>query len=220
MQPSSGKSRLRPWRSDCRQVGLVEVYKRIKGAGVHLGHLIVSEVKEPEALEAREHAAVEGGNLVVPEEKLVHFGGAGKRALLNRGDAVVAEPHQGEAGAVGMDMVPTTSTPNQWTRRLVIAVRGVAVIVLVRSQLNFGHILRTSLEATPLQHSSLLHIMARIRHNLLVPASDFLLALYRSALYLDHAGWPLGGQLLSAFLYSHQVCNQGARRSHEVPTGN
>ena len=71
MQPSSGKSRLRPWRSDCRQVGLVEVYKRIKGAGVHLGHLIVSEVKEPEALEAREHAAVEGGNLVVPEEKLV-----------------------------------------------------------------------------------------------------------------------------------------------------
>ena len=56
------------------------------------------DVKEPEALGAREHAALEG-NLVVPEDKLVHFGGAGKRALLNRDGAVVAKPHQGEAGA-------------------------------------------------------------------------------------------------------------------------
>ena len=66
-------------------------------------YLIVSEVKEPEALEAREHTAVEGGNLVVPEGKLVHFGGAGKRALLNRGDAVVAEPHQGEACRLSLE---------------------------------------------------------------------------------------------------------------------
>ena len=36
--------------------------------------------------------------------------------------------------SVGMDMVaPAASTSNQWTRRLVIAVRGVAVVVLVRN---------------------------------------------------------------------------------------
>ena len=36
-------------------------------------------------------------------------------------------------GCVGMDMVPTTSTSNQRTRRLVVAVVGVAVIVLFRN---------------------------------------------------------------------------------------